>query len=191
MIFSVPNLKEMFSRYYTNCINFEHTILLTDDYIDFLLIKNNLKIIEKVFFKQDHSIFYAVEANHQLEECFLIPEIYKINKEALLNYIKYIENLVLTINENIKNQQDIYLFGGHIFSQFLIYMGLDITNIKCILDNDETKQSKRLYGTNLLVSSPKILEGVKNPKIILCVATYRNEIENDIVRNINKDAIFI
>jgi hypothetical protein len=121
----------------------------------------------------------------------LIPEIYQINKEALLNYIKYIENLVLTINENIKNQQDVYLFGGHIFSQFLIYMGLDITNIKCILDNDETKQDKRLYGTNLIVSSPKILEGVKNPKIILCVATYKKEIESDILTNINKDAIFI
>ena len=59
------------------------------------------------------------------------------------------------------------------------------------LDNDETKQDKRLYGTNLIVSSPKILEGVKNPKIILCVATYKKEIESDILTNINKDAIFI
>ena len=192
MIFSVPNLKEMFSRYYTNCINFEHTILLTDDYIDFLLMKNNFKIIEKVFFKQDHSIFYAVEAAQQPpQDCYLNPDSYKTNKDALLKYIKYIENLILTINKNIKNQQDIYLFGGHIFSQFLIYMGLDVTNIKCILDNDGTKHDKRLYGTNLIVSSPKILKGVKNPKIILCVATYRKEIESDILTNINKDAIFI
>ena len=53
-------------------------------------------------------------------------------------------------------------FGAHIFSQYLIMLGLSTKNIKYILDNNKDKQNKRLYGTDLIVKSPKSLTGIKN-----------------------------
>ena len=41
-------------------------------------------------------------------------------------------------------ESPIYLFGAHVFSQFLIQMGLNTTKIVNILDNDKNKQGKRL-----------------------------------------------
>ena len=97
---------------------------------------------------------------------------------------------------NTKNQKiedfkgEIYLFGAHIFSQFLIYNGLNVNKIKNVLDNSEMKQGNRLYGTNFKVLSPKVLENKTDVAIILKVANYKNEIKTDIVDNINKSVTF-
>ena len=64
-------------------------------------------------------------------------------------------------------------------------------NITSILDNDITKQSKRLYGTNLLVNSPKILKNEKRPTVILKAGAYNSEIKKDILENINAKTIFL
>jgi FlaA1/EpsC-like NDP-sugar epimerase len=85
---------------------------------------------------------------------------------------------------------EIYLFGGHIFSQFLINRGLNISKIVSIIDNDTNKQGKRLYGIPLMVQSPYILRDKKNPAVILVAANYDHEIKIDIINNINKDTIF-
>lgn len=191
MIFSVPNLSEMFSRFYTNCINFEHTVLLTDNYIDFLLSQYNFKILDKKFFKEDHSIFYAVKLVDSNTKVDLSNNLYNHNKKSFLAYVNHFENQILSINNLLSDNKEIFLFGAHIFSQFLINRGLDISNIKGIIDNDLNKQKKRLYGTNLYVSSPKILKQIKNPTIILKVANYADEIKKDIINNINPNTTFI
>lgn len=194
MFFSVPNLKEMLTRVYTNFMNFEHTVFLSEDYIDFLLKKHNFETLEKVFFKEDHSIFYAVKSKSCDDIFYELPAlpagIFDKNKEMFLNYINTLHKNVSNINNSIKNKKEVYLFGGHVFSQYLITLGLDVSNIKYILDNDEDKHGKRLYGTGLIVNSPKILSVVKDPIVILCSSTYKDEIRNDII-NINKDTIFI
>ena len=94
--------------------------------------------------------------------------------------------MVLEINKQISTHTgNIYLFGAHIFSQYLIEFGVKIKKIKFILDNDNNKQQKRLYGTNLMVKSPKILAFDKNPLVILKAGVYNNEIKKDIINNIN------
>ncbi|HDZ5150818.1 TPA: SAM-dependent methyltransferase, partial [Campylobacter jejuni] len=72
-----------------------------------------------------------------------------------------------------------------LFSQNLIYSGLDTSKIVCILDNDLNKQKKRLYGTKFIVKSPKILKDQDNSLVILNAGVYNNEIEKDILENIN------
>ena len=54
-----------------------------------------------------------------------------------------------------------------------------------ILDNDTSKQSKRLYGTRLFVKSPKILAKENNPTVILKAGVYNSEIRKDILNNID------
>ena len=55
----MPNLNEMLQRKYTNCLNFEHTIFLNEEYLEFILNKYNFEIVKKQKFKDDHSIFYS------------------------------------------------------------------------------------------------------------------------------------
>ena len=52
------------------------------------------------------------------------------------------------------------------------------------------KHGKRLYGTNLVVQSPKVLKGMDNPVVILKAGVYNQEISDDILNNINPNTIF-
>jgi hypothetical protein len=91
----------------------------------------------------------------------------------------------------LQDGRKVYLFGAHIFSQSLIGFGLDISRIECILDNDSNKHSKRLYGTDLKVASPKILANSNDPVVILKAGVYNNEIKQDILENINPRVVFL
>ena len=191
MIFSIPNMEVMLKRNYTNCLNFEHTYYLSEDLTEYYLNKYNFKVIEKEYFKDDHSIFYYVESNKEI----VIPKninFYEKNKQLFLTYINANLEEIKKINNYISNHNgNIYLFGGHVFSQCLISYGLNTKNIKCILDNDINKQKHRLYGTDLIVESPKILKDDMNPLVILKACVYNNEIKNDILNNINKNTVII
>ena len=83
------------------------------------------------------------------------------------------------------------MFGAHIFSQMLIFNGLNITKIRGVLDNDKKKQNKYLYGTNLKVFNPQILKKKNKPIIILRAAQYNYEIKNHIIKFVNKNSKFI
>lgn len=191
MIFSIPNMEVMLKRNYTNCLNFEHTYYLSEDLTEYYLNKYNFKIIEKEYFKDDHSIFYYVECN---EETIVLKNInfYEKNKQLFLTYINIHLEEIKKINNLISNHNgNIYLFGGHVFSQYLVSYGLNTEKIKFILDNDINKQNHRLYGTNLVVNSPKILKDDLNPLVILRAGVYNEEIKKDILNNINKNTIII
>jgi len=192
LIFTVPNMIAMLERNYTNCLNFEHTYFATESIIDYLLKKFGFEIKEKELFKDDHSIFYAAEkkkmAGVQVE---LVSEYVK-NKNLFLNFVNSQYDIVNHYNEFLSQTDGpFYLFGGHVFSQFLLNIGLDHTKIECILDNDPEKQEKRLYGTDLLVKSPKILSSVTSPTVFLRAGAYNSEIKRDILDNINSNTVFV
>jgi predicted SAM-dependent methyltransferase len=193
LIFSFPNMEEMLKRKYTNCINFEHTVLLTEPYVDYLLSKHGFREVDKEYFQDDHSIFYSFVKDSTVETITLSDGLYEHNKKMYLDYVDYHKQLINDLNTKIKNtsdNQNIYLFGAHVFAQSLIEFGLDTSRIVCLLDNDKNKQSKRLYGTSMLVESPKILKGVSNPIVILKAGVYNSEISSDILDNINSHTIF-
>ena len=193
LIFSIPNMEEMLKRKYTNCLNFEHTYFITEPYVDYLLSKNGFRLIEKQYFKKDHSIFFAYVKDDHVEQTLLPKQMFTHNKKIFLEYIKHYEDQIKKLNKKIKlisKKNKLFLFGAHIFSQFLIKRGLETKNIVCLLDNDQNKHNKRLYGTNLNVYSPKILESVMYPIIILKAGVYNEEIKKDILSNINSKAIF-
>lgn len=192
LIFSLPNLKAMLARKYTNCINFEHTIFLTEPYIEFLLAKHGFRTIAKEYYMNDHSIFYAVVRDMNVMPALMSSNLYDENKKIYKEYIDYHKDLIDDLNEKIKKiPGEIYLFGGHIFSQFLIINGLNTSRIRNILDNDSNKHNKRLYGTSLKVLSPKILASLKTPTVILKAGIYNSEIKTDIKNNINNNVTFL
>ena len=83
-----------------------------------------------------------------------------------------------------------FFFLERIYFQELITMGLNSKN-KSILDNDQSKQGKRLYGTDLYVDSPECLESETTPLVVLKAGVYNKEIKKDILQNINPKVIFL
>jgi 2-polyprenyl-3-methyl-5-hydroxy-6-metoxy-1,4-benzoquinol methylase len=194
IIFALPNMHSMLQRNYTNCINFEHTVFLNEEYIEYLLYKNGLDTIEKNYYLDDHSIFYAVKKSKNLTAKKLSNKLYDKNKKLFINYVNYYNDLIQIINkkiEKLENDKEIYLFGAHVFSQHILANGLNSSKIRGILDNDFKKQGNRLYGTNFKVYSPKILNKIKEPYVIIKAGVYTEEIKEDIINNINPSTIFI
>ena len=194
LLFTLPNMREMLTRKYTNCINFEHTIFLTEPYIEYLLRKHGFKILKYEYFLDDHSIFYACVRDTSISAISIQTDLYEQNKKIYLDFVDYHSDLIKDINNKISKlnaNQKVFLFGAHVFSQYLIAFGLNTSSIECLLDNDPNKQGKRLYGTSLQVASPKILIDALNPVVILKAGAYNNEIKKDILDTINKSTIFI
>jgi hypothetical protein len=192
LIFSLPNLQKMLEKKYTNCINFEHTVFLTEPYIEYLLIKHGFRLIDKEYFLEDHSIFYSAVRDASLSPINLQPNLYAQNRLIYDEYVRYHESLIKNLNQQVNDTVGpLYLFGAHIFSQYLIANGLATDRIDYILDNDPKKQGKRLYGTNLVVQSPKILGDIEIPTVILKAGIYNDEIKEDIFNNINAKVRFL
>ena len=59
------------------------------------------------------------------------------------------------------------------------------------MDNSPLKIGKRLYGSNKIIKSPKILKDLKDPIVILKAGPYNEEIKKDILENINSTTKFI
>ena len=80
------------------------------------------------------------------------------------------------------------MFGGHIFSQFLISFGLNEKKILFILYNSKIKQNKRLYGFNIYVKNPTIIKKFEKPFVIVKAGSYTKEISLQL-KKINKEVI--
>ncbi|MCK5602891.1 class I SAM-dependent methyltransferase [Candidatus Pacearchaeota archaeon] len=190
LIFAYPNLELWVRRKYTNALNFEHTMFLTDYHLDYLLAKNGFHIINKTSYI-DHSIFYVVEKRTDNVEIQMPSSKFSEYKEIFMDFINHYTHTVKELNEKIKTvDSPIYLFGAHIFSQYLLSFGLNQTKIESILDNSKTKQGKRLYGTQFFVQSPDVLKEQDQPIVILKAGIYNEEIKKAIVDNINPNVIF-
>jgi len=191
LVFSLPNMLAMLERKYTNCINFEHSIFLTEPYVEYLLAKHGFKILAKEYFMDDHSIFYSAIRDTSVTPTLLPPDLYEVNKKLYTSYFDFHKALIAELNQKMEQTtQSIYLFGAHVFAQYLLEMGLNTDKIVCILDNDPKKQGRRLYGTNLAVASPNVLAAEKDPIVILKAGVYNDEIKKDILENINKSTVF-
>ena len=86
---------------------------------------------------------------------------------------------------------DVYIFGGHVFSQFVLFGSQIQSRLSGVLDNDPGKWGCRLYGTNLIISDPGILKGRRGCMVITSnTGIYRSEIESQ-VREICEEPVFV
>jgi hypothetical protein len=192
-IFGYPNLEYLFNNKFTNAINFEHTMLMTDYFVDYFIKLTGFSIIEKTKYL-NHSYFYCVEKCSEEKNGTKVElkSMYQYYKNMFIEFINYHSKLVDDINRNVANHDgEIFLFGAHIFSQYLLAFGLDFSRISCVLDNSPIKKGKRLYGSSLTVKSPEILRELKAPMVILKAGLYNDEIKNQIIKTINPKTKFI
>lgn len=190
LIFAYPNLELWLSRKYTNAINFEHTMLFTEHHIDTMLPELGFNMLGKELY-EDHSFFYVVE---RAIETVIVPQLgnkYEEYKKIFLDFVNYHREMVEDLNQKIEESDaPTYLFGAHIFSTYLFAFGLKKERIVNILDNSPIKYNKRLYGTNFVVESPKVLRGKGKVNVILKAGIYNEEIKKDILENINNEVVF-
>ncbi|MDP3989555.1 MAG: methyltransferase domain-containing protein [bacterium] len=190
-VFTFPNMRAMLKSKFTNCLNFEHTVFLTEEIVEYMLANAGFSVIAKEYYGDPHSIFYATEKVEMSTEAFALPSQYVENKELFTEYISYHLNMIRELNNLINaSTEPVYLFGAHIFSQTLIQFGLNLEKIASILDNSILKQHKRLYGTAFMVESPKILKNKGRVNVILKAGIYNDEIKKDILENINDQVVF-
>jgi 2-polyprenyl-3-methyl-5-hydroxy-6-metoxy-1,4-benzoquinol methylase len=87
LLFSVPNMEEMLRRNYTNCLNFEHTVLLTEPYVEHLLSRHGFERTAKRYYRADHSIFYAY-ARRAAAPVVALPALRTHNRELFLSFVQ-------------------------------------------------------------------------------------------------------
>ncbi len=189
IVCAYPNLKLWLERKYTNAINFEHTMFLTDYFVDYLFVKYGFVIKDKYFYK-DHSIFYVAEKAKQ-SGAAIFENQYHEYKKIFDDFIRYHQNMVKDLNEKIAGfDGEVYVFGAHIFAQYLFEFGLNKQKIVSLLDNSSLKQGKRLYGTPFMVQSPEVLEGKGVVGVVLKVGIYRDEIFKQLKKINSKIVVF-
>jgi len=189
-IFSIPNLLYFIKKKFTNGLNFEHTVFLTEKIVDNILNTVGFEIVKKHYYHEFPCIFYVTKKSEPKEVTYS-KSIYQENKKVFLDYIVGQIDDVKKLNDKIcKFDGEIFLFGGHIWTHYLIFNGLSIDKISCLLDNSKMKQGKRLYGTSFIIKSPKILKGRENVAVIVKAAQHSKEIMDDIYNNINNKVIF-
>lgn len=184
LIVALPNLKVWLQNKFTNALNFEHHMYLTDYYFEYMADSVGLEIVDQEYMG-DHSVIFSLKRS-ETKRGLTVPKRYDENKQLFRDYSDYYKKLVAELNRAVSSADGpVYLFGAHIFSVFLIYMGLDEKRIVSILDNSPIKTGKRLYGSNLRVASPKVIAEVESPTVILKVGIHRDDIYDDLFR-INK-----
>lgn len=189
LIFAYPNLQLWLKRKYTNALNFEHTMFLTDYFVDHLLCKYGFEITDKTVYRE-HSHFYTAQRLQKPLPLPLLENKYWEYKKIFLNFTDYHESLVKDLNQKIEAfNGEVYLFGAHIFAQFLLEFGLHEKRLTALLDNSKLKIGKRLYGSSLKVFSPEIIAGKEKVGVILKVGIYREEIGKQL-KDLNPEVIF-
>lgn len=187
-IFSAPNLYKYLKNKYSNVINFEHTLFLSERILDYLLSYYGFIILDK-FYYDEHSIFYVTQ-KYENAPIVALNNHHDKYKQMYLASIDYYKNFVLSVNERLERLGgEAYLFGGHVFSQLLISLGLNVEKIVCILDNSEIKNGQRLYGSNLTIRMPRDTKFKDRSAIVLKVGQYQEEVRNQLF-NMNGSLIF-
>jgi len=176
LILSVPDMREWLARKYTSCLNFEHTVLLTEPMLDALFEREGFEILEKGYVGDSHSIFYSTKYVGNRAQVDL-PQEYTANKRLFTEFIDHYQQLIKTLNAKISAfDGPVYLFGAHVAVPFLLAFGLDRGKIKGILDNSKLKAGRRLYGTSFLVNPAEAIRNEREVGVVITVPPYRDEI---------------
>jgi SAM-dependent methyltransferase len=188
LCFGYPDLKHWLERKFTNAINFEHSMLLTDYFVDYLLAREGFEIHEKTAYDNHHFFYSCVKARVPA----VLPRIvnhYDEYKRIYCDYRSYYESLVQDLNQRVKDfAGPVFVFGAHIFAQALFQFGLDEARVEGLLDNSRLKQGRRLYGSRLRVFSPETIRGLNDVAVILKVGLHRDGIL-DQLKSINPNVV--
>jgi SAM-dependent methyltransferase len=180
MYISLPNMSKMKENFDLNVLMFEHLTYLPENELLNLLSYNGFEILNKFYFN-DHSIFLKVKKMRNINKIkdqkykSLIQEIEF--QQFGIDFYENLKSYISACNKFLdKDSKKTFIFGAHIFTQYLIYQGLSMGSIELILDNAEHKNRRRLYGTNLKVYLPTENLFFEPVNVIVAAGQYESEI---------------
>ena len=105
-------------------------------------------------FGDSHSLFYrfAFPSSNTISEVDKVPNEYHQNRTTFFSWLNSGREYVANVNKMMTEHENasIYIFGAHVFTQYLVGFGLDVTKVVRILDN--AKAGKTFGGIKQLVS---------------------------------------
>jgi len=188
VIFSIPNITKILEDKFTNGLNFEHTYQIDNKILRYLMTKNGFKEIS-VYDYSSHNIFAVFEKVSNMNiSCKL--NCFDQNMSIWKDFINYHTKTTKILRGLIKPYNNKFLFGCHVFSQYLLHFGLDENSFNGIIDNDPNKHGHRLYGTNLKTYPANIIEGMNSVAVIVKAGLYSKEITDSLL-SINENCVII
>jgi len=189
MVFSAPSMLDQLRQGYANALNFEHTVFLRHEYLSWLLEATGFDVVRTERFR-DHSIFFDAVLRETPASEPPLPDLAAENRALITGLTGSMAADAAALAARIDAfGGEVYLFGAHVFAQFLLNAGLPEQRLAGVLDNNQAKVGRRLYGTGLQVSAPSVLAGAGRVAVILRAAHYNEEIQRQ-VEEINGDVEF-
>tara|TARA_R110000824_G_scaffold10866_1_gene47521 strand:+ start:20394 stop:21434 length:1041 start_codon:yes stop_codon:yes gene_type:complete len=191
VLYSFPNVSKMTEDKFTNGLNFEHTYQIDADYLEQMMTECGFKLIDREDFN-DYNPMVVFEKSATFSGLGASPleRRYKHSKKIFLEFVQHHKNNAENINRQIKKYKNAYLFGCHIFSQYLLEFGVDMDLLNGIIDNDPNKQGDVLYGTNLMTYPSSVVEGAEDVVVVVQAGIYNNEITHKLL-SYNKECNII
>jgi len=177
MIISIPLTLEGLASGYHNALNFEHTYTTTIQNIEMVLGLAGFAILDITYFNNVNVFICAQKSD---EHDVVIQNESVDTAVSFGVYAGLLDKNYSHITSVLKTSphKPTFIVGAHLFSQIPLLEHPAIRPyITAILDNDPTKQGKRLCGIEgITVCSPEILRGIRNPRVIVDAAQYTDEI---------------
>jgi hypothetical protein len=189
MIFSVPAMDIQLAQGIFSTLNFEHSYHLSKWAIHELLLSTGFSVIHAEKFA-DHSIFFACERTDIVVDkpsSVTISESKKLVLEALAIQRERVTHIAEALSGF---DGPVYLFGAHIFSQYLLEFGLAEDLFSGVLDNSKIKAGNRMYGTDLPIIHPDGIRKDKRVMVVLHTGTYDSEIRQGLRNKLGENVVF-
>lgn len=162
MLLSVPNLPSLLEQSGANALNFEHTYFFDAALLVWMIRDAGFTVREPRPF-EGHSLFVAARPDAEPGAAGPPPDA-SGGARALARFVAAArEDATALAARAAAFDGPVYLFGAHVFSQFLIGCGFPAQQAAGVLDNDPHKQGLRLYGTPLEVAAPAVVAEVDAP----------------------------
>lgn len=178
MFFSIPDIPSLIEDSNSpTALNFEHTYYYDLELLSFLLEVNGFEVVKTKKFNS-HSIFIHAKKCHNPVRR---PNInYRDRKKMFMDCFVFHKNSITCINNALEKQENTFIYGSHVTSQFYMFNGLNIRLVG-LLDKSNSKNSELLYGTKLRTSYPEELLNYSDPNVIVSHSSiYKNEIMENI-----------
>jgi len=186
LFISVPNIENQIHDGFLNALNYEHSFYINKEYLEYLFGLAGFLVEEKYDFTR-HNIFYVLKKSNSV-----IPLKIPFNKKPQQIFTKFVDNCRTDV-ENIKatlHNKNFYVFGAHIFAQFLFHFGLDKNGLLGLLDNDPQKIGNYLCGVDYQVFHPSVIVSDTKPIVVLRASQYSEEIKQQLT-GLNHGCVFV
>jgi len=183
---SIPNMDHLYVSKNISILHNEHTFFVGDTEIRYLFSRYGYSCATCYSFKM-HSLFY-----HFVYDTNTIPLSLLNSAQRSIDIKGVLSDFELSIKRVVIEHPCFICPAGHYGQKIFYYLQHYYKSIIGFIDNDLSKQGKRVYGTHAFVYSPDILIKYKDSTIhiIMYAGPYTNEIKEQL-NLLHKSIIYI